>query len=90
MLQDEPTNPMNDAAVRVCSVAGVPLGYVPDLLLDYLRVVRDGPHGAEVRVEHVNDDIDVPSHFRLLVCLDGRVPPGYRPMTGPGWEPYAD
>jgi hypothetical protein len=86
VLRDEPTNPKNPLAVQVCAPTGRPLGYVPDLLLDHLGAMRSaGP--VELVVEHVNG-AEAPSHLRVLVRLDGRVPEGYRPMAGPGWETF--
>ena len=83
-LQDDPSNPYNDQAVLVTDTAGHPLGYVPDLLLGHLAQMRStGP--VDVTVEHINGP-EAPPHMRLLVRLEGRVPPGYEPMSGPGWE----
>lgn len=84
----EPSNPVNADAVLVCSASGERLGYVPDILLDHLQVVaKEGEF--ELLVEHVNGP-DVPPHLRLLARLEGSTPPGYRPMTGPGWETFAE
>lgn len=84
----EPSNPVNPDAVLVCSAAGERLGYVPDMLLDHLHVVaRAGEF--ELVVEHVNGP-EAPPHLRLLARLEGMTPPGYRPMTGPDWETYAE
>jgi hypothetical protein len=86
LLRDEPTNPKNSGAVRVCAPDGEPVGYVPDLLLEHLGAMRSaGP--VELVVEHVNGS-EAPSHLRLLARLDGQVPEGYRPMVGPGWETF--
>jgi HIRAN domain len=85
-LRSDPANPVNPHAVHVCTVAGRPLGYVPDLLLEHIRRTETtGP--TRLSVEHVNGP-EAPPHLRLLVRLEGRVPPGYEPMTGPGWETY--
>lgn len=85
-LRDDPGNPVNPDAVQVCTADGKAVGYVPDLLLEHLRVVRaSGP--VRLTVEHVNGP-EAPPHLRLLVRLEGRVPPGYEPMSGPGWETY--
>lgn len=86
LLQDDPTNPYNVDAVRVCDTAGSPLGYVPDLLLDHLAEMRATAPVA-LTVEHVNGP-EAPPHLRLLVRLEGRVRPGYEPMSGPVWETY--
>lgn len=85
-LHDDPANPVNPAAVLVCTATGEPAGYVPDLLLEHLRVLqRTGP--VQVTVEHVNGP-EAPTHLRLLARLDGQAPAGYRPMEGPGWETF--
>jgi hypothetical protein len=84
-LEADPSNPINPAAVRVVADdAG--LGYVPDLLLDYLEAVRcAGPVG--VTVAHVNGP-EAPAHLRVLALLEGHAPAGYSPMTGPAWETF--
>jgi len=87
VLQDDPTNPYNVDAVRVCDTDGNPLGYVPDLLLDHLAKMR-ATAPVKLTVEHVNGP-EAPPHLRLLARLEGRVPPGYEPMSGPGWETYS-
>ncbi len=85
-LLDEPTNPNDKQAVLV--TRGVqPLGWVPHVLLAYVRTVRDtGP--VLVIAEQVNGR-DFPPHFRLLARLDGTVPAGYRPFDGGLWTPRA-
>ena len=87
-LMPEPSNPVNPAAVLVCAESGERLGYVPDILLEHVHVVS--AEGAfELLVEHVNGP-EAPPHLRLLARLEGSAPPGYRPMTGPGWETFAE
>lgn len=82
-LVDDGANEINPRAVQLYTSACVPLGFVPDLLLDHLEVVRScGP--VRVTVEHANGH-DAPAHLRLLVRLDAHVPDGYEPMAGPGW-----
>jgi len=83
----EPTNPVNPDAVLVCSGSGEPLGYVPDMLLEHLRVIAR-TDAFDLTVEHVNGP-EAPPHLRLLARLDGTVPPGYQAMSGPGWETFA-
>jgi len=85
-LQDDPANPVNPEAVLVCSRGGERLGYVPDLLLEHLRVLRD-TGSVCLTVEHVNGP-EVPAHLRLLVLLDGHAPADYQPMSGPRWQTY--
>jgi len=84
-LIDEPDNSWNGRAILVSARDGQRLGWVPDLLLDYVHTVRDQGELSLV-VEHVNGP-EVPPHLRLLVRLSGQVPTGYRPFAGPRWEP---
>ncbi|MGI5127113.1 hypothetical protein ACQEVB_09915 [Pseudonocardia sp. CA-107938] len=84
-LRDEPGNSANPEALHVC-VAGQPIGWIPDLMIDYVRTSRrSGP--VLLTVVHVNGS-DAPAHLRVLVRLEGTVPPGYQPMAGPGWETF--
>jgi hypothetical protein len=86
-LRADPTNPANPRALLMDASSGAPVGYVPDVLLDYVHTVRDY-HGAEVWVEQVNPPPD-PVTLRLLCRLAGRWPPGPLPFTGPEYEPIS-
>lgn len=86
-LLDEPSNPKNPRAILVTADGGDRIGWVPDLLLDYVHIARN--HGpTQVRVERANGR-DASPHMRLLVSFSGTVPQGYRPFVGPGWETSA-
>lgn len=85
VLLDQPENSWNHRAILVSERDRQPLGWVPDLLLDYVHTVKSEGEPSLV-VERINGP-EVPPHLRLLVRLDGRVPPGYRPFTGSKWEP---
>lgn len=87
VLIDEPDNDWNSRAVLVSARDGQRLGWVPDLLLDYVHTVRDQGEPSLV-VEHVNGP-EAPPHLRLLVRLTGQAPASYQPFTGPRWEPIA-
>jgi hypothetical protein len=85
-LVDEPDNPVNSRAILVSTRERVALGWVPNMLLDYVHDVRNGgPFSVEVT--HVNGP-DAPNHMRLLVMIEGQLERGYRPFAGPEWEPY--
>jgi hypothetical protein len=88
-LQDESDNRFNPEAVLVCTATGRRLGYVPDLLIEHLNVVRSSGRPLTLAVEHVNG-AEAPPHLRLLVRLDGATPAGYRPMTGESWATFSD
>lgn len=84
-LRDEPDNSFNSNAVHVINGDGIALGWVPEVLLSYLRAVRSIAEPT-VTVEVANGD-DVPAAFRLLVTLSGSVPEGYDFFSGPEWAP---
>lgn len=87
-LTDEPTNEVNPRAILTSTLTGRHLGWVPDLLLDYVHAVR--AHGSiNISVARVNGP-DAPGHLRLLVSFEGWSTPGYKPFSGPQWEPIAD
>jgi hypothetical protein len=85
VLVDEPDNSWNNRAILVTACGGQRLGWVPDLLLDYVHTVRKQGEPSLV-VEHVNGP-EVSPHLRLLVRLNGQVPAGYQPFAGRSWEP---
>jgi hypothetical protein len=83
VLRDEPDNVVNPRALLVTEERGEVLGYVPDLLADHVHQVRASGH-CRITVVQVNSP-DAPPNLRLLVRLEGRVPEGYRPFSGPDW-----
>lgn len=83
-LQPDTTNPVNRDAILIVTPDGAPIGWVPELLVDYVNVVRRIAY--QVRVARVNGP-RVPAHLRVLVRLDGHVPASYRPFVGTEWEP---
>jgi hypothetical protein len=85
-LQPQPTNDYNPKALVVTTTSGQPLGYIPDLLLDYVHeVLRKGE--PTLTVERTNG-ADAPWHLRLFVRFSGRVSSGYEPFSGPEWETF--
>ena len=86
-LVREPLNEKNSRAIIVAGPRAVPVGWVPDLLLDDMHRLMAS---ADVRVtaEHVNGS-DAPSHMRLLARLTARPAAGFRFFTGPQWEELA-
>lgn len=73
-LVPEPDNPVNDRAIVVATADGVRLGWVPDLLLDYVHEVRAGGP-LRLSVLRVNGP-SVPPQDRLVVELRGHLDPG--------------
>ena len=85
-LRDDPENRVNRRALLV-SREGAELGWVPDLLLDYVHHVRDSGE-MTIQVAQVNGP-DVPPNLRLMVRLQGSVSNGYLPFHGPEWATTA-
>jgi len=85
-LTGEPANPKNQRAILTTTGTGIHLGWVPDMLLDYVHVVWSCGT-PEVTVIHKND-AQSPSHMRLLVELRGAVGSAYVPFSGPKWFTY--
>lgn len=77
-VRREPDNPVNRLAVLVTAEDEQALGWVPDVLADYVQhTLSMGT--PKVRVRQVNAP-DTPPNLRLLVELSGQLPPGYSPF----------
>jgi len=83
-LVEEPDNPADARALLVAEGSGVALAWVPKVLLDYVHDVRRAGD-AIITVTSMNGP-DVPTGYRLLVTLEGRVAVGYEPFGGAAWE----
>lgn len=85
-LRAEPDNPVNARALQVATEDGaIALGWVPDLLLDFVHLLREsGPFALTVL--HANRQ-DQPRHLGLFVRIEGSGPAGYRGFSGPRWTP---
>ncbi len=80
----QPDNPVDHFAIHVCS-GDLPVGWVPRLLCPAVHdAIAAGPIAG--RVLRVNGP-EVPVHLRLLVELDGRVPPNWDFFADPSWLP---
>jgi hypothetical protein len=86
-LRPQPDNSVDRLAIHVCSGAD-PIGWVPRLLCP---AVHDALTEGQVigRVLRINGP-EVPAHMRLLVELNGSVPPGWDFFADPIWSPIAD
>ncbi|WP_078354041.1 hypothetical protein [Mycobacteroides chelonae] len=83
-LGDDFGNEANPRAVLLQTCAGESVGWVPDLLADYARELREG--GGTVQL--VQNNREAPPHARLLVRLSGRVTAETRPFVGGVWPPF--
>lgn len=80
VVNDE-TNEINPNALLL-TVAGEPIGWIPDLLIEYGReVVFSGGTATVLQ----NNGPDAPWHMRFLVRLAGRVDPDLSVFAGGQW-----
>lgn len=84
-LAPEPDNEKNRLAIMVMAPSFVPVGWVPDLLLDDLHQLLANAK-VTVSVEHANGP-EAPSHIRLLVRLTASPVGDFRFFSGDNWEP---
>lgn len=81
-LRSDSANQVNPDAVHVALTGadGVPVGWVPNVLLDYVHHLA-GVRAAAVRV----NGPEAGPRLRLLVQVDGQTAPGWSPFNGPEW-----
>ncbi|ETA92326.1 hypothetical protein O982_24030 [Mycobacterium avium 10-5581] len=84
-LHDEPTNTVNPLAILTTTAANVPLGWVPDLLLEELDRIPDRQR-ARVTALVVNGP-EAGWHLRLLAHLSVPVPDGFAVFVDDPWQP---
>jgi hypothetical protein len=87
-LFDEVANPVNPRAIITASPSGIPLGWVPDLLVADLHKLIDLVR-VDVSVLRINGP-DAPWHLRLLANLSARVPVDFRFFTDRIWMPICE
>jgi hypothetical protein len=85
----EPGNEKNPLAIVVTISPDqlIPLGWVPDLLVEDLQRLLDTAH-VTVTAEHING-AEAPWHLRLLARLRAAPAPGFRFFVSDRWEPLA-
>lgn len=83
----EPGNEKNPDAVVVTAEPLVPIGWVPDLLVEDLHRLEERAR-VTVTAEHINGP-DAPWHMRLLARLRAAPASGFRFFTSERWEPLA-
>ncbi|WP_333890676.1 hypothetical protein [Mycolicibacterium gadium] len=86
-LCDEPTNVNNPRAILTTTRAQVPLGWIPNLLVEEIHRIPDRRR-ATVTVRTVNGP-DAGWHLRLLAKLSAEVPDTFEVFAGEMWEPLA-
>lgn len=84
-LCDEPTNPSNPLAILTTTREDIPLGWVPNLLVEGIHRIPNH-QDAVVRAVAVNG-ADAGWHLRLLAHLSVAVPEGFEIFAGDQWQP---
>lgn len=88
LLLEEDNNPRSVNATLVANRAGVPLGYVPEVLaLGVRELLRNGR--VEVRAVRVNGP-EVPPHIRLVTRLTAEAQNVFSFDPAGRWDPLAD
>jgi hypothetical protein len=80
-LGDDLGNEANPKALLLQTCAGESIGWVPDLLVVYARLLRES--GGTVQL--LQNNRDAPTHARLLVRLSGHLRPGTSVFDGGVW-----
>jgi hypothetical protein len=78
----DPSNTTNPSALLIATMDGTPIGWIPDLLISYVRIVLESD--AQLVVLR-NNGPEAPWHLRLLVRLTGHAEPGYQAFAGSTW-----
>jgi hypothetical protein len=86
-LVHEPLNEKNPRAIIVAGPRAIPVGWVPDLLVEDMHRLMASAE-VSVTADHINGS-DAPSHMRLLARLTARPAAGFRFFTGSKWEELA-
>jgi hypothetical protein len=87
-LQDEPTNASNPLAILTTTEANVPLGWVPNLLVEEVHRIPNHQR-ANVTALAVNG-AEAGWHLRLLAHLSVAVPAGFEVFADDRWQPADD
>lgn len=80
-LGDDFGNEANPRALLLQTCAGESVGWVPDLLVDYARQLRE----AGGTVQLLQNNREAPAHARLLVKLSGHLMPDTLVFAGGVW-----
>jgi hypothetical protein len=83
ILADDVTNEANPRALLLTTEDGAAVGWIPDLLVDYARQIRE--NGGTV--ELLQNNHGAPWHARLLVRVSGHIAPGTQIFAGGAWPP---
>lgn len=83
LLSDDVTNEANPRALLLKTRDGAAVGWIPDLLVEYSRQVREGGGNVEL----LQNNHGSPWHTRLLVRVSGHVRPDTSVFSGGAWPP---
>lgn len=86
-LVDDSDNAVNSRALLLAGPDRVPVGWVPDYLVEHLHELRQLNHAdPTVMVEHVNGP-DTAPHMRVLCRVSAPWPAGYEPFHSIDFQP---
>ena len=90
-LLDDSGNAVNPRALKLDTVAGDPVGWVADHLVDTVHDLIElvGENAVATRAAHVNPP-EVAPRMRLICRLTAPWPVGYEPLSGPEFRPIVD
>lgn len=87
-LRPDPTNPVDQLALRVHEGGGGMVGYVPNTLLEDLHELERRHSRVTACVERINLD-PAPVQLRLLCRIEAAASGGYLPFTSERYQPIA-
>lgn len=86
-IVDDPGNVMNGRALLLAGEDWVPVGWVPDYLVEHLHELRQfNGEDPTVTVEHINGT-DTAPHMRVLCRVTAPWPVGYEPFHSIEFQP---
>lgn len=78
-----PNNPVNPNARVIATTAGLPLGFLPDLLVEDIELLE----GVDITcVAHTVNGPEAPWHMRLVATLRGTVPAKFQFFSSTKWD----
>jgi hypothetical protein len=85
---DEPTNPNNSLAILTITRNNMPLGWVPNLLVEELHSVPN--HQLATVTALAVNGAEAGWHLRLLAHLSVVAPEDFEVFAGDEWQPVAN
>lgn len=87
LVYEEANEGTGQPALRVETLTGTAIGYVPNYLVQEFQTIREQCHYPEEVYAVRNNYADAPLDHRLLLRLAGCWPAGHQPMKGETFQP---